>query len=90
MGKFLLVIAVFAVLVYGVFWLLDRRRRKKHLRAHSTPPKPLKRQLGPDDDEDFLRELEQRRRRAAREQEKKDKKDKKDEDPLGKDQSKPE
>ena len=61
MGKFLLVIVVFAGLVYSVFWLLERRRRKKYLRTKSTPPKPLKRQLGPDDDEDFLRDLDRKR-----------------------------
>lgn len=87
MGKFLLVISVFAVLVYSLFWLWGRRGRKKYLRARSTPPKPPKRQLGPDDDEDFLRELEQRRRRAAHEQAKKPEKD---DGTSGKDQSKPE
>jgi hypothetical protein len=67
-GKFLLVIVVFAAIVYSLFWLWERRRRSK-LPQPSTPrATPYKRAMGPDDDEDFLRELERRRRRAAREQ----------------------
>ena len=68
MGKILLVIVVFAAIVYGIFWLLERRRRRKFPRPATGRAVPRKRTLGPDDDEDFLRELERRRRRAAREQ----------------------
>lgn len=63
-GKFLLVVVLFAAVVYAFFWLLERRRRR------SAPVRPTprpKRVVAPDDDGDFLRELERRRRRAARE-----------------------
>lgn len=65
-GKFLLVVVVFALLVYGVFWLIERRGRNA---SKSTRPRPAmpRRAVAPDDDEEFLRELERRRRRAARE-----------------------
>jgi FtsZ-interacting cell division protein ZipA len=70
-GKILLVIAVFAVMVYGLFWLIERRRAKKAGKTtgrNTGPRTPPTRTLGPDDDVEFLRQLEQRRRRAAREQ----------------------
>jgi hypothetical protein len=63
-GKFLLAVALFAVLVYGLFWLLERRKRKA---VRGRPVTPPKRVVAPDDDEDFLREIERRRRREARE-----------------------
>ncbi len=88
MGKILLVIAVFALLVYGLFWLLERRRHKKSLRAHGKPPAVPRRTVGPDDDEEFLRQLEQRRRRAARE--KKSQKPLDEDGRSGQDQPKPE
>ncbi len=67
MGKFLLVVAVAGVLVYGLFWLVERRRARRSGRGPASRGTPPRRSLGPDDDEDFLRQLEQRRRRAARE-----------------------
>ncbi|HET6627155.1 MAG TPA: hypothetical protein VFG63_12275 [Nocardioidaceae bacterium] len=67
MGKILLVVVVFAALVYSLFWLVERRGRVRAARAQGPRPS-YPRALGPDDDEDFLRELERRRRRAAREQ----------------------
>lgn len=65
-GKFLLVVVVFAVLVYGVFWLIERRGRHAS-RVVRPRPTTTRRAVAPDDDEEFLRELERRRRRAARE-----------------------
>lgn len=73
MGKFLLVIVVFAAIVYSLFWLIERRGRVKSPRPSPSRPAPYKRALGPDDDEDFLRELERRRRKAARDQQAKPK-----------------
>jgi hypothetical protein len=70
-GKFLLVIVVFAALVYSLFWLLERRRLGKFPKPSTPRATPYRRTLGPDDDEDFLRELERRRRHAAREQQEK-------------------
>ena len=62
MGKALLVVLVFAALVYAMFWLLDRRRSGRP--SGPRPQAPPRRSTAPDDDEDFLRELERRRRRA--------------------------
>ena len=61
MLRFVVYIALFAMVVYAGFWLLDRRKgggRKKA--AKPIPRGPV----GPDDDEDFLRELERRRRHS--------------------------
>ncbi len=55
MGKFLLVVLLFAAAVYGLFWLLERRRSGALRRPRPTKPRP--RTVAPDDDEDFLREL---------------------------------
>jgi hypothetical protein len=65
-GKFLLVVIVFAALVYGFFWLLERRRAA----APSTrraPVRPRPRTVAPDDDEEFLRDLNRRNRRKDQE-----------------------
>ncbi len=48
----LLVVALLAVLVYGVVWAIERRRTLGRFR-----PRPRPRQVAPDDDEDFLRSL---------------------------------
>jgi hypothetical protein len=60
-GKFLLVVLVFAALVYTVFWLLERRRAGRPS-AGRAPNRPATRTLGPDDDEEFLRDLNRRYR----------------------------
>ena len=63
MGKFLLVIVLFAAVVYLTFWLIERRR------APAAPggraPRPTPRVAAPDDDEDFLRDLNRRNRRPG-------------------------
>ena len=61
MGKFLLVVLVFAALVYTVFWLLERRRAGGPP-TRRTPNRPATRTIGPDDDEEFLRDLNRRYR----------------------------
>lgn len=53
-------IALFALLVYGVLRMLELRRSR---RRGPSPLPPTRRVVGPDDDADFLRELERRRRR---------------------------
>ena len=83
----MLVIVLFAAIVYGLFWLVERRGKRKRARTQVQKRTPPKRTLGPDDDEAFLRELEQRRRRAARE--KQNKKLPEDEGKSEKDQSRP-
>jgi hypothetical protein len=64
-GKFLLVIILFAAIVYATFWLIERRRGggAPAGRAASRPRRPTPRSLAPDDDEDFLRDLNRRFRR---------------------------
>lgn len=72
MLKFLLVVALFAAMVYAVLWALERRRAGGGggNTARRTPrppfgPKPEPRQVAPDDDEDFLRWLERKRRKDS-------------------------
>jgi hypothetical protein len=71
--KFVLVVALFAGLVYAVMWAIERRRaagsggdaggtpspRRNPLRP---PSRPQTRQVAPDDDEDFLRWLDRKRK----------------------------
>lgn len=56
-------LVLLALVVYAVFWLVDRRNE---VRGHAGGPDEhqLRRRgpLGPDDDEEFLRELERKRR----------------------------
>lgn len=65
MLRFLVFLALFAAVVYAVFWLIDRRNQGQRPSGgddgtgRPTPRGPL----GPDDDEDFLRELDRKRRR---------------------------
>ena len=68
MGKILLVVLLFAAVVYALFWLFERRRLRKS-RARVRRPRIPPKMVAPDDDEDFLRELE-RRRRAGRDRKK--------------------
>lgn len=66
MLKFLLVVALFALVTYAVVRVIERRgvlgsQPGTATRRPATPPPPA-RPLGPDDDEDFLRDLERKRR----------------------------
>jgi hypothetical protein len=67
-GKALLVVILFALVVYGVLRLLERRRSRR-TRGGPVRPAPPRRPLAPDDDPNFLRDLEQRRRREQHERE---------------------
>jgi hypothetical protein len=60
-GKFLLVVIVFAALVYTIFWLIERRRGTVPS-PRRTPSRQAPRTVAPDDDEDFLRDLKRRNR----------------------------
>lgn len=63
MLRLVLLLAVLAAAVYAVFWLIDRRN--KGLGGGDGGSKPISRgPVGPDDDEDFLRQLERRSRHA--------------------------
>ncbi len=71
--KFVLVVALFAAVVYAVMWSIERRRgggssspapRRNPLRP---PSRPQTRQVAPDDDEDFLRWLDRKRKNGQNE-----------------------
>ncbi|MDQ6935309.1 MAG: hypothetical protein M3130_08500 [Actinomycetota bacterium] len=59
MLRFVGYLLILAAVVYAVFWLLDQRTRPRPPRG-STPTR--RGPLGPDDDEEFLRDLNRRRR----------------------------
>ena len=66
MLKLLLVVAVFAVVTYAVLRMLERRGGPGS--ASSTGGRPTmrgttRRPMAPDDDEDFLRNLDRKRRK---------------------------
>ena len=69
MLKLLLVAALVAGVVYAIFWMLERRRVTGQ--AQSQHPssgrlrKPQRRPIAPDDDEEFLRDLDRRRRQEG-------------------------
>lgn len=64
MLRLVVFIALFAAVVYACFWLIDRRKHGGGggggKGAKPTPRGPV----GPDDDEEFLRELERKRRHS--------------------------
>jgi hypothetical protein len=60
MLRLVVFLALFAAVVYATFWLIDRRNNGG---GGQTGTKPVPRgPVGPDDDEEFLRELERKRR----------------------------
>jgi hypothetical protein len=60
--RVILWLLLLAATLYVVFWVIDRRASGPDS-GPDEPPKPTPRgPVGPDDDEDFLRELERRRR----------------------------
>jgi hypothetical protein len=68
--RFLLVVLLFAALVYALMWTIERRRTlggggggRPALRPKRRPRGPAPRQVAPDDDEDFLRWLERKQRK---------------------------
>jgi hypothetical protein len=56
-------VIVFAALVYAVFWLIERRRGGGSAARRTSPGPQPPRAVGPDDDEEFLRDLNRRFRR---------------------------
>ncbi|WP_134740153.1 hypothetical protein [Nocardioides sp. 503] len=66
MLKFLLIVAIFAVTVYAVTRLLQQRGPGGRPQVQRRRPQPPPRVMGPDDDEDFLRDLERKRRHPER------------------------
>ena len=69
MAKFVLVVLLFAGVVYALLWALERRRvargggGSRGRGLDPRPPRPQTRQVAPDDDEDFLRWLERKQRK---------------------------
>jgi hypothetical protein len=69
-ARFVLLVLLFAAMVYAVMWGLERRRaggkgggRPAGFKRLGRPPAPPPRQVAPDDDEDFLRWLDRKRRK---------------------------
>ncbi len=62
-------VLLFAALVYALMWALERRRAGgsggsgRGLKRRGRPQGPPPRQVAPDDDEDFLRWLDRKRRK---------------------------
>ena len=66
MLKVLLVVALFAVVTYAVFRILERRSGSGSASGTgdgTRPPGTAPRPVAPDDDEDFLRWLDRKRRK---------------------------
>jgi hypothetical protein len=71
MLRFVVFLALFAAVVYATFWLIDRRNKGGGGGQGGGPTggKPIpRRPIGPDDDEDFLRELERKQRHSKDEE----------------------
>ena len=65
MLKLLLVVAVIAGIVYAIAWAIERRRAAGAPGTKPRPRRPPTRQVAPDDDEDFLRWLDRKRRKDS-------------------------
>ena len=76
MLRLVVFLAFLAAVVYAVFWLIDRRAEGPGGRSNGGARPVPRGPMGPDDDEDFLRELERRRRHS---------KDRQAKDPRGTD-----
>jgi len=60
--KVLLVALVFAALTYGLIRVIERRGIAVRPKGRRTAPRPDPRPFGPDDDPDFLRDLDRKKR----------------------------
>ena len=60
MLKVLLVVVLFAVATYYLIRVIERRGVSRPVRR--SKPRPEQRPVAPDDDDDFLRDLDQRHR----------------------------
>jgi hypothetical protein len=65
MLRFVVFLAFFAAVVYAFFWLVERRNQGGGGGRGVRPTKP-RGPVGPDDDEEFLRELDWKQRHPRR------------------------
>jgi hypothetical protein len=61
-------LALFAAVVYATFWLIDRRNQGGGGGKPSGGTPMPRGPVGPDDDEDFLRELDRKQRHSKDEE----------------------
>jgi hypothetical protein len=59
--KVLLVVVLFAVVTYALIRVIERRGVARPV-VRRPRPRPERRYVAPDDDEDFLRDLDRKRR----------------------------
>ena len=62
MLKVLLVVLVFAALTYGLIRVIERRGVVVRPKGRGQAPRPRPRPVAPDDDPDFLRDLDRKKR----------------------------
>lgn len=62
MLKVLLVVLLLAALTYGLVRVIERRGVTLRPQRPRSTPRPQPRVMGPDDDPDFLRDLDRKRR----------------------------
>jgi hypothetical protein len=60
--KVLFVVALFAVATYLLVRVIERRGVTRPTRPRQARPRPQARPVAPDDDEDFLRDLDRKRK----------------------------
>jgi len=60
--KVLLVVLLLAALTYGVIRILDRRGIARRPKGRGQAPRPRPRPIAPDDDPEFLRDLDRKKR----------------------------
>jgi len=61
MLRLVVFLALFAAVVYAAFWLIERRSKGGGNKGGRPIPRGP---VGPDDDDDFLRELERKQRHS--------------------------
>ncbi len=67
MGKAVLLVVLVALVIYALLRLWEKRKGARQPRRPQRPPTPgSRRVIAPDDDADFLRDLERKRRRDKR------------------------
>lgn len=67
MGKAVLIVALIALVIYALLRLWEKRKAARQPHPPQRPQAPgSRRVIAPDDDADFLRDLERKRRRQKR------------------------